>query len=402
MKESRRRQLVHLAAQHNALIITDDVYDFLHWPIKTTLSASNTDVSAMRALLPRITDVERNTRPAPADPDGFGYSMSNGSFSKILGPGVRTGWAECSPKLAYGLSQVGATKSGGAPSQITATFIDQMIRQRTLQTHIAKTLLPNYQQRWKMMTLAILQSLAPLGVKVVGGDEKVRQDVFGGYFIWLQLPRPMSSDMVALSCLWEQNLTISQGSLFQVTGDTSLPQDIMLKPCIRLCFAYESIEMLMEGVYRLGEVVTEVIASKGPVMDREAVINMAEIISSVLGIARQVLEEPEPVTEKEKNERISGLSCLERLLPNIGGEIRRAYICGIADGVRESDARKPLELARELDELVRQARVKVLGPGKEREIERFGDLVHAECCVKKRGDGDVWNVSASGGRTTVI
>jgi len=99
----RREQLVRLAREYDALIITDDVYDFLQWPADLTA----TTLSVEKAILPRIVDVDRDLDGgAERDgADGFGNAVSNGSFSKICGPGLRTGWCEGTPKLAYGVSQ---------------------------------------------------------------------------------------------------------------------------------------------------------------------------------------------------------------------------------------------------------------------------------------------------------
>lgn len=112
MSLSNRQKLVQIARKYDALIITDDVYDFLQFPTSLATSAS----SLNKALLPRLVDIDRTLDPVPPA-DSFGNAMSNGSFSKIAGPGVRTGWAEATPKFTYGLSQCGSSRSGGAPSQ---------------------------------------------------------------------------------------------------------------------------------------------------------------------------------------------------------------------------------------------------------------------------------------------
>ena len=103
MTLARRQQLVTVAREHDALIITDDVYDQLQWPASTQASQSSLET----AVLPRIVDVDRELEGgAERDgSDGFGNAVSNGSFSKIAGPGCRTGWAEGTKKFAYGLSQ---------------------------------------------------------------------------------------------------------------------------------------------------------------------------------------------------------------------------------------------------------------------------------------------------------
>lgn len=103
MSLRRRKELVLLARDYDALVITDDVYDFLQWPsmLKPGAEALKT------AVMPRLVDIDRYLDGGTERPgaDGYGNAVSNGSFSKIFGPGLRTGWCEGSPKMAYGVSQ---------------------------------------------------------------------------------------------------------------------------------------------------------------------------------------------------------------------------------------------------------------------------------------------------------
>ena len=102
MSIDRREQLVTVARQYDALVITDDVYDQLQWP------AASNDTRDISRCFERIVDVDRymDSESDPAAADGFGNAVSNGSFSKIVGPGCRTGWAEGTQKFVFGLSQV--------------------------------------------------------------------------------------------------------------------------------------------------------------------------------------------------------------------------------------------------------------------------------------------------------
>lgn len=111
MSLRRRRELVQLAREFDMLIACDDVYDQLQWPadvgeshaivIESQLEATET------AHIPRLVDIDRDLDGGAnrADADGFGNVFSNGTFSKIAGPGLRVGWAEGTTKFTYGLSQ---------------------------------------------------------------------------------------------------------------------------------------------------------------------------------------------------------------------------------------------------------------------------------------------------------
>ena len=105
----RRKELVKLAREYDALIVCDDVYDFLQWPADhSTLDSAKEKLEAMKtAHLPRLVDIDRELEGGTErdGADGFGNACSNGSFTKIAGPGIRVGWVEGTAKFAYGVSQ---------------------------------------------------------------------------------------------------------------------------------------------------------------------------------------------------------------------------------------------------------------------------------------------------------
>jgi DNA-binding transcriptional MocR family regulator len=115
MSMRRRKELVKLARRYDALLVADDVYDFLQWPAEhdseeTVDSSPLVDASSLRSqqeYFPRLIDIDRELDGGAEreGADGFGNACSNGSFSKIAGPGVRCGWLEGTKKLAYGVSQ---------------------------------------------------------------------------------------------------------------------------------------------------------------------------------------------------------------------------------------------------------------------------------------------------------
>ena len=212
----------------------------------------------LKSAIPRIVDVDRYLDGGPAD--DFGNACSNASFSKIMGPGVRTGWCEGTPAFAYGLSQTGTSRSGGAPSHLTATFLAELLARGALQKHINETLQAAYARRWRVMIDAVEKHLVPLGVKLPQED----RDVVGGYFIWLRLPPHIRANLLARRCKDTCNLVIAEGTIFEVPGDASLQPEgggasTAFPYEIRLCFAWEEEDALVEGVERLASVVRDML-----------------------------------------------------------------------------------------------------------------------------------------------
>lgn len=276
MSLRRREELVRIAREFDALVVTDDVYDVLRWP-----ASKNGHVSQLGDTPPRIVDVDRALDGGPKDE--WGNAISNGSFSKIVAPGVRTGWAEGTPKLATALSSIGATGSGGCPSHLTATFIHDMLERNQLQDHISETLIPTYRARYYALFDAIEEFLIPLGFKVstgtpyevsssnsqsnghtnghanghVNGNTNGHSSpqAAGGYFTYLTVPTDLTVSVAKLAAigLEKHNLKFAFGAMMAVEGDSSSDERAKsgYGQGIRLCWAWHPEEEIREGVERL-------------------------------------------------------------------------------------------------------------------------------------------------------
>ncbi|KAK1633352.1 aminotransferase [Colletotrichum phormii] len=243
-----RKDLVALAREYDALIVSDDVYDFLSWP-----EDSSAPDDAVGAVPLRLVDIDR-------DMPGYstwGHTLSNGSFSKVVGPGVRVGWADGTPAFAKELAEVGSSSSGGAPSHLTSTFIDKMLRSGNLQTHIKKTLIPTYRERYYTLMTSICDVLIPLGVTVEANNpEGAAEATAGGFFTYLRLPEDLPvAKTVAAIALKEKLLRVAFGHMFVVSGDKGSVQRAESKDgfsrCIRLCWAWHEVAEIKEGIERL-------------------------------------------------------------------------------------------------------------------------------------------------------
>ncbi|KPM41403.1 hypothetical protein AK830_g5189 [Neonectria ditissima] len=269
MSLRRRHELVKLAREHDALVVTDDVYDVLRWPVKEDAAVSDLDDAPAR-----IIDLDRTLDAGPKDE--WGNAVSNGSFSKIIAPGVRTGWAEATPAFILALSQVGATRSGGCPSHLAASFVHEMIATGALEKHIHDVLIPTYRSRYYAMFKAIETHLVPLGFRVSTGKpyeaslaangetngHARKEAAAGGYFTYITAPEDLSLSVgdLATKALEKYDLKFAYGGMMTVEGDEGSSERAAegFGNGIRLCWAWHTEEEIEEGIQRLARLTTEV------------------------------------------------------------------------------------------------------------------------------------------------
>lgn len=186
---------------------------------------------------------------------GFGNAVSNGSFSKLAGPGLRTGWVEGSANFIYGLSRTGGTRSGGAPSQFCAAILGYLVENGELEAHVDEVVRPALQRRHAVMMEAVGMYLGPLGVRVSSTSSVRGANVYGGYFIWVTLTEGLPAVCVAKRAAEEENLILGNGDMFEVLGDES---SATFEMNLRLCFSWEAEDDLVEGVRRLGRLLQRI------------------------------------------------------------------------------------------------------------------------------------------------
>ena len=239
MTYDQRIHLINLARKHDMLILCDDVYDLLNYP-------------GSEPTPPRIVTLDRFTLPEPTDDSTpiAGNTISNLTFSKLLGPGLRVGWQESSTPLlaAQNLSQGGAVRSGGTPSQLNTMIVGEMLSLNLVDGIIAN-LVNVYKSRAVCLEQAVAKYL-PKGTKVYGGK--------GGYFLWVVTPDSLDARLVAANCK-RRGVVLANGDNFEVQGD-AIGWGITGQ---RLSISYLSEEEITAGVKIWGQVCTDMLAENG-------------------------------------------------------------------------------------------------------------------------------------------
>lgn len=205
----RRVRLLKLARQHGIPVVEDDTYG---------------DIS-----FEPLTERAIYTLAKP------GEAMYIGSFSKILGPGLRLGFFIAPEPMRERLMP---WKTDGGTSAL-AQYIAAEYLSQNLWEHIEEG-----RQAVKAKRNALLDSLEQefghMGTSWTHPD--------GGLFLWIKLPDNV--DRVRL-----QNLAMSRGITY-ATGQAfhTLGHDV---PYLRLAFGWIAIEDIPEGVRQLAECVRE-------------------------------------------------------------------------------------------------------------------------------------------------
>lgn len=157
----KRYKLVELARKYDCLIVCDDVYQLLPF-------------STCPAPTKRLVECDLET----IHNQDMGNVISNQSFSKILGPGMRLGWVEASPFLIRHFSQSALLASGGSQNHFTSVLVSLAMKNNSLSKHMDK-LKRTLEERCTSLCNALDQHL-PKGCEY--------QRPKGGFFIWIKVP----------------------------------------------------------------------------------------------------------------------------------------------------------------------------------------------------------------------
>ncbi|XP_030371838.1 uncharacterized protein YER152C [Scaptodrosophila lebanonensis] len=209
------RGIVALARKFNFVVICDDVYNILSYDEKP----------------PHVRLLSYDAR---TDTDFAGHVISNGSFSKILGPGVRLGWLEVPPRLKPILERSGIINSGGCFNNYTAGIIGSLFELGLAQSHISR-LYEAYKERMKAV-IAVLNEQLPESCTLIVPK--------GGYFIWISLPEHLNARDFLTYSLEHEKIFFIPGPRFALEGDNG-------KHCFRLSIAFHKKDKLVDGITRL-------------------------------------------------------------------------------------------------------------------------------------------------------
>ncbi|KAH8658395.1 pyridoxal phosphate-dependent transferase [Xylariales sp. PMI_506] len=271
MSLRRRKELVQIAQEFDVLVIADDVYDVLRWPVTGDVLSE----SELPQPPPRLIDIERSIGLKSP----FGNTLSNGSFSKILAPGMRSGWVEGSPELIKQVLRYGVVISGGNQGGISATVVNQLLISGALKKHIFSTLIPFYHRQYQTLVGEVQKHLGPFGITISTGqqydfwsrdfsDEKAESAISssgkpvltGGFFMYLKFPSTLPPvDDIVQYATEKYSVRIAPGMMGAVIGDKEGQERAKhtFASCARLCWAWHTEEDVVEGIRRLAQAIDE-------------------------------------------------------------------------------------------------------------------------------------------------
>jgi DNA-binding transcriptional MocR family regulator len=209
---ARRQRLVELAAAYGVLVVEDDAY---------------VDLRFRGEPLPPL---------AALDPE---WVLRVGTFSKILAPGLRMGWAHGPKGL---IDRLLMFKVEGSSGPFLTRLVARFAAEGRLDAHI-RALCAHYAAKCDLMAAALRRHLPDAAFHLPDG----------GFFIWLRLPAGVRASALA-------PVAMRHGVEF-LPGPRCFA-DSAGEDHIRLAFSQEPADRIEEAVRRLGAAVDELRARR--------------------------------------------------------------------------------------------------------------------------------------------
>ena len=209
MSLEKRKAVYELAKKYNVLILEDNPYG--------DLRVSGEDVPTIKSM------------------DEDGIVIYCGSFSKILSPGLRVGYA-IAPQEIIAKMTVGKQASDVHTPMFNQFVVDKWMEKYDFEKHIEK-IRGIYKNKLELMCSLIDKEL---------GDFAPYVKPEGGLFVWCELPKEV--DMLEFcSKAVERKVAVVPGTAFTMDENDKTN-------CFRMNFSTPTDEMIEKGMKILGEV----------------------------------------------------------------------------------------------------------------------------------------------------
>jgi 2-aminoadipate transaminase len=220
MSLPRRRRLVQVAAERELLVLEDNPYGLLRY--------------------------EGEPLPTLYSLDGGRFVIYLGTFSKILSPGVRTGWA-VAPGPVFEKMNTGKQGVDLCSPAFSQFFIAAYFARADWREYVG-ALRALYHRRRDVMMEALEESFGWVG----SGTTWTRPE--GGMFVWATLPDYIdTTDLLARALRANVAFVPGRAAYLDGRGGSEM----------RLNFSGSTDENIREGVRRIGAVVQEQVALYG-------------------------------------------------------------------------------------------------------------------------------------------
>jgi 2-aminoadipate transaminase len=217
MSLERRRELVRVAAERELLVLEDNPYGLLRY--------EGSPLPTLRAL------------------DGGEFVIYASTFSKILSPGVRLGWAVAPAPVLHKMN-IGKQGADLCSSSLSQYFVGAYFDSGPWLSYV-RSLIEIYRRRRDVMLDALAEHFP---------REAEWTHPQGGLFIWATLPDYIdTTDLLARAL--EEHVAFVPGRAAFVDGRGG--------SSMRLNFSGVDESEIREGMRRLGEVVREQVALYG-------------------------------------------------------------------------------------------------------------------------------------------
>ena len=220
----RRRRLVELARQRELLVVEDNPYGLLRFGGEP---------------LPPLYQL-----------DGGDFVIYVGTFSKILSPGIRLGWAVAPPPVMEKIV-LGKQAADLCSSTLTQHFVREYFAEGRWREYV-DSLAEIYRARWDAMVDALRDHFPA---------QATWTEPEGGLFIWATLPEYIDTGDLLAKAL--------RDDVAFVPGQAAYVEEGRGRSSMRLNFSGVGEDEIREGIRRIGGAVAEQVELYGALMGEQ-------------------------------------------------------------------------------------------------------------------------------------